>query len=39
MHRAGRLSAIVERLADGGSVAVADLADDLAESPCATAGA
>jgi DeoR family transcriptional regulator of aga operon len=29
MHRAARLSAILERLADGGSVAVADLADDL----------
>ena len=33
MHRAARLSAILERLADGGSVAVADLADDLAASP------
>src|ERR1700689_1372856 len=33
MHRAARLSAILERLADGGSVAVADLADDLDASP------
>ena len=33
MHRAARLSAILERLADGGSVAVADLADDLETSP------
>jgi DeoR family transcriptional regulator of aga operon len=33
MHRAARLSAILERLADGGSVAVAALADDLAASP------
>lgn len=29
MHRAARLSAILERLADGGSVTVADLVDDL----------
>lgn len=29
MHRAARLSAILERLTDGGSVAVADLAEDL----------
>lgn len=33
MHRAARLSAILERLADGGSVAVADLADELTASP------
>jgi DeoR family transcriptional regulator, aga operon transcriptional repressor len=33
VHRAARLSAILERLADGGSVAVADLAVDLAASP------
>jgi DeoR family transcriptional regulator, aga operon transcriptional repressor len=33
MHRAARLSAILERLADGGSVAVADLAGDLDASP------
>src|SRR6202012_2684692 len=33
MHRAARLSAILERLADGGSVAVADLADVLDASP------
>lgn len=33
MHRAARLSTILERLADGGSVAVADLADDLGASP------
>jgi DeoR family transcriptional regulator, aga operon transcriptional repressor len=33
MHRAARLSAILERLADGGSVAVGDLADDLEASP------
>ncbi len=32
MHRAARLSAILERLADGGSVAVADLAGDLGAS-------
>jgi DeoR family transcriptional regulator, aga operon transcriptional repressor len=33
MHRAARLSTILERLADGGSVTVADLADDLDASP------
>lgn len=33
MHRAARLSAILERLAGGGSVAVGDLADDLDASP------
>jgi DeoR/GlpR family transcriptional regulator of sugar metabolism len=33
MHRAARLSAILDRLADGGSVAVADLAGDLDASP------
>ena len=33
MHRAARLSAILARLANGGSVAVADLADDLDASP------
>ena len=33
MHRAARLSAILERLTDGGSVAVSDLADDLDASP------
>jgi DeoR family transcriptional regulator of aga operon len=33
MHRAARLSAILERLAGGGSVVVADLADDLDASP------
>ncbi len=33
MNRAARLSAILERLADGGSLAVAELADDLAVSP------
>lgn len=33
MHRAARLSAILERLAGGGSVAVADLAGDLGASP------
>jgi DeoR family transcriptional regulator of aga operon len=33
MHRAARLSAILERLADGGSVAVADLAGDFDASP------
>ncbi|HSZ47932.1 MAG TPA: DeoR/GlpR family DNA-binding transcription regulator [Streptosporangiaceae bacterium] len=33
MHRAARLSSILERLADGGSVAVADLAGDLDASP------
>ena len=32
MNRAARLSAILERLADGGSLAVTDLADDLAVS-------
>jgi DeoR family transcriptional regulator of aga operon len=33
MHRSARLSAILERLANGTSVAVADLAADLAASP------
>ena len=33
MNRAARLSAILERLADGGSLAVAELADNLAVSP------
>jgi DeoR family transcriptional regulator, aga operon transcriptional repressor len=33
MNRAARLSAILERLADGGSLAVTELADDLAVSP------
>jgi len=33
MHRAARLSAILERLSDGGSVAVADLAAELDASP------
>jgi DeoR family transcriptional regulator of aga operon len=32
MNRAARLSAILERLADGGSLGVADLAEDLAVS-------
>jgi DeoR family transcriptional regulator, aga operon transcriptional repressor len=32
MNRAARLSAILERLADGGSLAVTELADDLAVS-------
>lgn len=33
MHRSARLAAILERLANGGSVAVGDLADDLEVSP------
>src|SRR5580692_4672528 len=33
MHRAARLSAILERLADGGSVTVTDLAGDLDTTP------
>jgi DeoR family transcriptional regulator, aga operon transcriptional repressor len=33
MNRAARLSAILERLADGGSLEVTELADDLAVSP------
>lgn len=33
MHRSARLSAILEQLADGGSVAVAQLADALSVSP------
>jgi len=33
MNRAARLSAILERLADGGSLGVTELADDLAVSP------
>ncbi len=33
MNRAARLSAVLERLADGGSLAVAELAADLAVSP------
>src|SRR5580693_10102883 len=33
MHRAARLSVILERLSDGGSVAVTDLAEDLGASP------
>lgn len=33
MHRAARLSAILDRLADGGSVSVSDLADALEASP------
>jgi DeoR family transcriptional regulator of aga operon len=33
MHRAARLSVILERLSDGGSVAVTDLAADLGASP------
>lgn len=33
MNRAARLSSILERLADGGSLGVTELADDLAVSP------
>ncbi|HTT00119.1 MAG TPA: DeoR/GlpR family DNA-binding transcription regulator [Streptosporangiaceae bacterium] len=33
MNRAARLSAILERLADGGSLGVTELADDMAVSP------